>query len=301
MPPTPPAPHATPGFSPLVLGLWRAGRVQLPKERLVDLIQASLAAGIHTFDLADIYGDYCGEEAFGEALAASGVPRNAVRLISKSGVGLVSGQRPAIRVKHYDNSPAHLHASLDASLTKLRTDHLDLLLVHRPDFLFDADELAEALRSVVQSGKALQVGVSNFSPSQHRLLASRLPSLAVNQIELSVLRREPFTDGTLDLCQELRCVPMAWSPLGGGALFNGEGDEAVRVRAALADVGDQLGGASIEQVALAWLMCHPSGVIPVLGTTDPGRLAGAAAAAQLRLDRQQWYRIWQAATGTPIA
>jgi len=173
--------------------------------------------------------------------------------------------------------------------------------VHRPDFLLDADELADALRSVVQAGKVRHVGVSNFSPSQQRLLTSRFPTLAVNQVELSVLRREPFTDGTLDLCQELGCVPMAWSPLGGGQLFAGEGEEAVRVRAALTEVGEQLGGATVDQVALAWLMRHPSGIIPVLGTTDPARLAAAAAATALRLDRQQWYHVWQAATGHPIA
>ena len=296
-----PAPQASLGFSPMVLGLWRAGSVRLPKERLVGLIHASLDAGIDTFDLADIYGDYDGEEAFGEALAESGVGRDAVRLISKFGVGNPSSQRPAIRVKHYDNGAAHLHASLEASLRKLRTDHLDLFLVHRPDFLFDADELADALGAAVQAGKVRHVGVSNFSPSQQRLLASRLPHLAVNQIELSVLRREPFFDGTLDLCQETRCVPMAWSPLGGGELFNGDGEEAVRVRSALAEVGEQLGGATIDQVALAWLMRHPAGIVPVLGTTDPARLAPAAAAAALRLDRQQWYRIWQAGTGRPIA
>jgi len=287
-------------FSPVAVGLWRAGRAQLSEARLVELITASVDAGIHTFDLADIYGNYAGEQAFGDALAASGLPRHAVRLISKCGVCNVSPARPAHQVKHYDNGAAHLRASVDASLQKLRTDHLDLFLVHRPDFLLDADELAQALQAVVQAGKVRHVGVSNFSPSQQRLLASRLPSLAANQIELSVLRRAPFTDGTLDLCQEQRCLPMAWSPLGGGLLFTGDGEDLRRLRTALAEVGEALGGASLDQVALAWLMRHPSGILPVLGTTDPARVQSAAGAAALRLDRQQWYRIWQAATGTPI-
>lgn len=289
------------GFSPVVVGLWRAGSERLPQSRLIDLITASLDAGIHSFDLADIYGGYAGEQAFGDALAASGVQRRNVRLISKAGVCLVSEARPAHRVKHYDNGAAHLRASLDASLQKLRTDHLDLFLVHRPDFLFDADELADTLRGMLQSGKTLHVGVSNFSVSQQRLLAARLPELAANQVELSVLRRDPFTDGTLDLCQEQRCIPMAWSPLGGGALFKGDGAHIQSLRSALAEVGEALGGASLDQVALAWLMRHPSGVLPVLGTTDPARVRIAAGAAKLKLDRQQWYRIWQAATGMPIA
>lgn len=288
-------------FSPVAVGLWRAGRVQLPQPRLIELITASLDAGINTFDLADVYGNCAGEQAFGDALAASGVPRRNLRLISKGGVCLVSEARPAHRVKHYDNGAAHLRASLDASLQKLRTDHLDLFLVHRPDFLFDADELAETLRTMVQAGKVRHVGVSNFSPSQQRLLAARLPELAANQIELSVLRREPFSDGTLDLCQEQRCTPMAWSPLGGGALFTEATGDIQRLRTALAEVGEALGGATIDQVALAWLMRHPSGIVPVLGTTDPARVRTAAGAANFKLDRQQWYQVWQAATGTAIA
>ena len=288
----------------MALGLWRAGRVRLPQARLVELIAASLDAGINSFDLADIYGDYAGEEAFGAALAAFGVARDAVRLVTKCGVGNPSATRPHIRVKHYDNGSAHLLTSVDASLRLLRTDYIDLFLVHRPDFLLDADELAEALTAVVRAGKVRHVGVSNFSPSQQRLLASRLQGLpgglAANQIELSVLRREPFSDGTLDLCQEQRCRPMAWSPLGGGALFTGEGLVEQRLRGALNEVGEAIGAAGLDQVALAWLMRHPSGIVPVLGTTDPVRVASAAGAAALRMDRQQWYQIWQAATGTPI-
>ena len=293
-----------PGFSPIALGLWRAGSVQLPQARLVELIAASLDAGINTFDLADIYGDYAGEAAFGAALSAAKVPRDAVRLITKCAVRSVTSARPANRVKHYDNSGDHLRDSVDASLKTLATDCIDLFLVHRPDFLLDADELAAALQDVVRAGKVRRVGVSNFSPSQQRLLASRLHDLpgglAANQVELSVLRREPFTDGTLDLCQEQRCVPMAWSPLGGGELFSGTGEAVLRVRTALVEVGEAIGATGLDQVALAWLMRHPSGIVPVLGSTDPARVQSAARAASLRLDRQQWYQIWQAATGVAI-
>ena len=293
-----------PGFSPIALGLWRAGSVQLPQARLVELIAASLDAGINTFDLADIYGNYAGEAAFGAALAAAKVPRDAVRLITKCAVRSVTSARPANRVKHYDNSGDHLRASVDASLKTLATDCIDLFLVHRPDFLLDADELAAALQDVVRAGKVRRVGVSNFSPSQQRLLASRLHDLpgglAANQVELSVLHREPFTDGTLDLCQEQRCVPMAWSPLGGGELFSGTGEAVLRVRTALVEVGEAIGATGLDQVALAWLMRHPSGIVPVLGSTDPARVQSAARAASLQLDRQQWYQIWQAATGVAI-
>jgi predicted oxidoreductase len=288
------------GLSPIALGLWRAG-ADLAQTRLLELITSSMDAGINTFDLADIYGGYLGEAHFGAALAASGLARDKVRLISKCAVQKPCAERPGNRVKHYDNSAAYILSSVENSLRTLRTDYLDLFLVHRPDLLLDADDTASALNALLQSGKVRHVGVSNFSPSQQRLLASRLPDgLSANQIELSVLARTAFHDGTLDLCQQDRVTPMAWSPLGGGALFKGQGEEAVRVRAALAEVGDQLGGASVDQVALAWLLKHPAGIVPVLGTTDPARVRSAAQATRHVLDRQQWYRIWEAADGTPV-
>lgn len=295
--PTPP--------SPLALGLWRAAKAQLPRDRLATLIRTAVEAGITTFDLATVYGNYRCEQDFGEALSHSGVPRQAVQLIGKSGIASVSPARPAHRVKHYDSRTQTLQRCVDDSLRALRTDYLDLFLIHRPDWLMDADALAECLLDLRRAGKVRAIGVSNFVPSQLQLLASRLPAgaLVANQVELSLLQRRAFHDGTLDLCQQLRCRPMAWSPLGGGALFSGdatEHTEQAALRAALAEVGEALGGASADQVALAWLMHHPTRILPVLGTTDPARLHSAAAAAALQLDHQQWYQLWQAAEGRPI-
>lgn len=291
-----------PDLSPLALGLWRAAKAQLPREHLVALIRAAVENGITSFDLATVYGNYRCEQDFGEALAASGVPRHAVQLIGKSGIAAVSPARPAHRVKHYDSRPATLQDCVDDSLHALRTDYLDLFLIHRPDWLMDADALAEGLLALQHAGKVRAFGVSNFGPSQLQLLASRLPAgaLVANQIELSLLQRRAFHDGTLDLCQQLRCRPMAWSPLGGGALFSGEGGAQAALHSALAEVGAALGGASADQVALAWLMHHPTRILPVLGTTDPARLHAAAQATALRLDHQQWYQLWQAAEGRPI-
>ncbi len=290
-------------LSPLALGLWRAGKAHLSREQLVMLVRTAVEVGIHSFDLANVYGNHAGEAAFGEALAASGVARNAVRLVSKAGVAAVSPARPLHRVKHYDNRASTLREAVENSLRMLRTDHLDLFLVHRPDWLLDADDLAAGLQQILRDGKVLAVGVSNFSASQVQLLASRLPAgvLAAHQFELSLLQRTAFHDGTLDLCQQLRCRPMAWSPLGGGQLFVGDTHDLQRLRTALAEVGTQLGGATPDQVALAWLMHHPTRVLPVLGTTDPERVRSAARAATLAMDHQQWYHLWQAATGQPVA
>lgn len=288
---------------PLALGLSRAAKAQLPRERLVALIHAAVEAGIPAFDLATVYGDYGCEQAFGDALAASGVARDAVRLIGKSGIAGISAARPAHRVKHYDSRPETLRGCVEDSLRALRTDHLDLFLVHRPDWLMDADALADCLLRMQAAGKLRGFGVSNFSPSQLRLLASRLPpaALAAHQVEVSLLKRTVFEDGTLDLCQQLRCRPMAWSPLGGGALFVGAGAQPTELQRALAEVGEELGGAGADQVALAWLMHHPTRILPVLGTTDPARVAAGARAATLRMDHPQWYRLWQAAQGRPVA
>ena len=285
----------------LALGLWRIARTKPSRETLIELMTASLEAGIVCFDLADVYGGYLAEAQFGDAFAASGIPRESIRIVTKCGVRGISAERPENRIKHYDNGGAYVTSCIDRSLRELRTEYLDLLLLHRPDFLLDADEVADALVAATRAGKVRHFGLSNFSVSQHRLLASRVPlGLAVHQIELSVLHRAPFSDGTLDLCQETRCVPMAWSPLGGGGLFTAATDEVVRIRAALETVGRELGEATIDQVALAWLLRHPAGIVPVLGSANPQRVRTAARAAALTLTREQWYRIWEAATGSPV-
>lgn len=285
----------------LVLGLWRIAKTQPTRATLVELLNAGVEAGITCFDTADVYGGYLGEEQFGDAFASSGIPRDAVRIVTKCGIRGVSPLRPENRVKHYDASGAYVAQCIDRSLRALRIERIDVLLLHRPDFLSDADETAAALQAALRAGKVRHVGVSNFSASQQRLLASRLPEgVAVNQIELSILRREPFQDGLLDHCQQTRCIPMAWSPLGGGALFSGDSEEVQRIRAALASVAIELGGATIDQVALAWLLRHPAGIVPILGTADPSRIRAAAAASALQLSRQHWYAIWEAATGAPV-
>jgi predicted oxidoreductase len=203
--------------------------------------------------------------------------------------------------KHYDTSAQHILASVENSLRALRTDRLDVLLIHRPDPLLDPDDVAEAFMQLQRSGKVLFFGVSNFTPSQFDALQSRLETpLVTQQIELSVMRPEPLHDGTVDQCLKLGIAPMAWSPLAGGALFHSEAPRAVRLREALNSVGEQLGGASVDQVALAWLLRHPARIVPILGTHSVARIHSAAAALSLVLDRQQWFTIWSASMGHEV-
>ena len=290
-----------PQVSRLALGLWRLASWGLSDGELLDLIHTAMDLGITTFDHADIYGDYTCEALFGRALALEPSLRARMQLVTKCGIKLVSANRPTHVIQHYDTSKAHIVASAENSLRMLKTDHLDLLLIHRPDPLMDPDEVAEAFTMLRHSGKVLHFGVSNFTPSQFELLASRLElTLATNQVELSVQNMEVLHDGTVDQCLRLGISPMAWSPLGGGGLFRADTEQTERLRQALSAVGEALGGASVDQVALAWILAHPACIVPVLGTGKLERLQKAAQAEALALSREQWFSIWRASTGTDV-
>ncbi len=290
-----------PQVSRLALGLWRLASWGLSDGEVLDLVHGSIDLGITTFDHADIYGDYAAEELFGRALALEPSLRHRLQLVTKCGIKVVSARRPAHRLKHYDTSREHIVASAENSLRLLNTDHLDLLLIHRPDPLLDADEVAEAFQALRVAGKVLHFGVSNFTPWQFDLLASRLPMpLVTNQVELSLLNMEVLGDGTVDQCQRLGISPMAWSPLAGGRLFRDDDARALRVRRALEDVGRELGGAPAGQVALAWVLRHPARIVPLLGSGKLERIRSAAAAAGLRLSREQWFALWTASAGQEV-
>jgi predicted oxidoreductase len=265
------------------------------------LLHACLELGITTLDHADIYGDYACQRLFGAALAEEPALRDCFEIVGKCGIQLLSPNRPAHHLKHYDTSRAHILASVDNSLRELHCGYLDLLLIHRPDPLMDADEVASAFSALRASGKVRHFGVSNFGPTQLELLASRLDfPLVTNQIEISVLKLDRMFDGTLDQCQRLRIAPMAWSPLGGGRLFDGKEQRIVRVRAALSPVVEEIGGASLDQAALAFLLTHPARIVPVVGSGKIERLRAAAAADAMRVTRQQWFSILRESTGADV-
>jgi predicted oxidoreductase len=291
-----------PDVSRIVQGFWRLAEWGRSKREIAGLLHGCLEQGITTFDHADIYGDYTCESRFGAALADSGIDRTTIQLVTKCGIKLVSANRPGHRMKRYDTSCSHIIASVENSLQCLGTDYLDLLLIHRPDPLADPREINEAFVRLRQSGQVHSFGVSNFLPSQFELLASKLDvPLVTNQIEYSVLHLDPHDDGSLDLCQKLELRPMAWSPLGGGRLFCDESDRAVRLRESLARIGRDLGGASIEQVALAWILRHPAQLVPVLGTGKMERIARAVAATDIELSADHWFEIRRASLGHDVA
>ena len=201
-----------PSFSRFVMGYWRLMDWGLSTNALVDFIQAGIELGITTVDHADIYGSYRVEARFGEALARAPDVREQIEIVTKCGIALVDPERPHHCIKHYDTSAAHIQASVERSLRNLHTDYVDLLLIHRPDPLMDADQVAEAFVTLQAAGKVRHFGVSNFSPRQLELLQSRLPfPLVTNQLELSPYNLAPLWNGALDQCQQRRIAPMAWS------------------------------------------------------------------------------------------
>lgn len=279
-----------PVFSRIIAGAWRWHTVS--PETIERLIQTSLAEGISTFDHADIYGDHSNEELFGRALKKNPSLRKQMELVTKCGIKFRSDKRPATWVKHYDTSKEHITWSVENSLKMLGTDHLDLLLIHRPDPLLNPTEVAEAFAQLKQQGKVLHFGVSNFTRPQFYMLQSYLPMpLVTNQIEISLSRTEPLFNGDLDLLMEEKCSAMAWSPLGGGKLV--ADDRELFSKASKYN-------ASYSQLSLAWLLKHPSKIFPVIGTTKPERITEAAKSIDINLDRQDWFEMLQWATGREV-
>lgn len=293
---------ASPGeyaLSPIVAGVWRMADWTFSAVERLAWIEGCLDLGVTSFDHADIYGGYRVEELFGEALALSPSVRQRLQLVSKCGIRLRHPARPAHRIKHYDSSALHIIASAEESLRLLGTDYLDGLLLHRPDPLMDADEVARAFDALRTSGKVRFFGVSNFTPAQFDLLQSRT-RLVTNQIELHPLHRAPLTDGTLDHCQRRRIRPMIWSPLAGGTLFTSEDVAARRVRGMLQQIA-HTHGVSAATIAFAWLLRHPSRPIPITGSGRLEAMQEAVAALAIRLDAQEWTEIYTAGTGTDVA
>ena len=286
-------------LSALVAGTWRlAERGWSPAETLRWIEQAA-DQGVTSFDHADIYGGYRVEALVGGALARAPGLRERLQLVSKCGIRLAGHERGAARIKHSDTSRAHLVAGVEQSLRALRTDRLDLLLLHRPDPLMDAAEVAATVAGLKQAGKVLAFGVSNFEPHGFELLDSLTP-LATNQIELHPLRREPLHDGTLDQLQRRGRRPMVWSPLAGGRLLGGdESPAAQRVRWVLGDIGARLGVAPAT-VAYAWLLRHPTRPHPIVGSMRLEGLQEARAALDLNLDSETWTELWQAGAGQTV-
>lgn len=285
--------------SRLVYGMWRLGDdSDTSTGHIQKKIETCLEHGITTMDQADIYGDYGAEELLGECLKAAPQLREQIEIVTKCDIVAPIGRYASARVKYYDTSRAHIEASVEHSLRLMNIEQIDLLLIHRPDPLMDHVETGATLDGLIDSGKVKAVGVSNFRPWDWKLLQSAMDShLATNQIEMSVLANDAFTNGDLAFLQEHGVAPMAWSPLAGGQLFNDKN----------AALNTKLSTIAIEQnveasaVAVAWLLAHPAKIIPILGTNNLNRISRMAAATGVEIDRQTWFEIYTLALGREVA
>lgn len=296
-----PLSNALPAMSRLIYGAWRlADDENTNTSHVRAKIDACLEQGITTFDHADIYGGYACEKLFGQVLAEDHSLRDQMQLISKCDIAIPVDQYPDRRLKYYDTSPEYIRMSVENSLRHLQTDVLDLLLIHRPDPLMDATATGDALDSLIEEGKIRAAGVSNFKPWDWELLQSRMDNtLVTNQIEMSLLHRDAFTDGTLAHLQTLNLNAMAWSPLAGGRIFSNDAD-AQRLRPVMERIADEQ-SCGIDHVAVAWLLAHPSNILPIVGTNNLDRIKTLSKAMDVNIDRQTWFELLTAAAGEEVA
>lgn len=284
-------------FSRLVYGMWRLADDPDTSARHIDAkINTALDQGITTFDQADIYGGYTAEGLLGTALKANPSLRQQMEIVSKCDIVIDAGRHSGARVKHYNTTAEHINASVDASLTAMGIDEIDVLLIHRPDPLMNHLETGAALDALIDTGKARAVGASNFRPWDWELLQSAMRHrLVTNQIELSLKAISPFTNGDLAFHQQHDHIVMAWSPLGGGDLMTGSSELTSRLDclAARLDVDR-------AAVATAFLLAHPARITPVLGTNNINRIAAMSEAMTVTLDREDWFYLYEAALGTEV-
>lgn len=277
-----------PKVSEAIYGFWRwtdeGAQTTSQIEKTVNLC---LELGINTFDHADVYGDTAIEEHFGKVVQNKSFKREDIVLFSKCGIRKSSNKY----LTYYDTSRDHIVNSINGSLKRLKTDYLDIFLLHQSDFLSDPEETATALAEIVKSGKTKHIGVANFTVFQHQLLASylRIP-IVTNHIELNLMNTTAIEDGRIDFIKQSFSKPLAWAPLAGGKILNGTEEKAVRLRAKLEEVGRKY-DANIEQTAVAWLM--KLGTLPIIGSLSETRIRNGASASDIKLSHEDWYEIYQ--------
>lgn len=291
-----------PEFSRLVYGTWRILEDPAPTaQELNRRINFCVELGMTTLDTAEIYGIYEVEEALGKAIALSPGLRDKLEIVTKAGIYIPCKYHPERHTAHYNATGARMVKSLEKSLRFLQTDHVELQLVHRPDWLTSADDTASGLNQLLRDGKIRHAGVSNYNVHQFDLLNSRMDApLVTNQVEFHLLQMDPICDGTLHQCEKLGLAPMAWSPMAQGRLFDPKNEAAQRIKVAADKMASRYNGATVEQLAYAWILAHPSKPLPIVGTNKIERIQTAAAAVDIKLEREDWYAMWEAAQGRQI-
>ncbi|MBN3763482.1 aldo/keto reductase [Burkholderia sp. Ac-20365] len=285
------------GMPRVIAGMWRVREWGMSASELVDFIHGCIDRGVTAFDHADIYGRGAVESLFGEALELDPSLRGKIQIISKAGIRFPSSSTGG--VKYYDSSSGYLREACEESLKRLKTDHLDLFLIHRPDSLSSTDDIARAAQTLMEQGKIRAFGVSNFSTRHFELLHAKT-SLATNQIEFS-----PFEPGALDSAMfeslaQANVSPMIWSPLGGGRLFSETDEVARRVRDVMTELQHKHGASNWLAIAYAWIFRLPCVPYVISGSRRIESIQTALDGLKIDLSRQDWYAILEAARGQPV-
>lgn len=284
--------------SRIIYGMWRLGDdPDTSPKHIQTKIEACLEQGISTFDQADIYGAYTAEGLLGATLKQAPALRGQMEIITKCDIVAPFGIHADKRLKYYDSSQQAINQSVDRSLQEMAIEQIDLLLIHRPDPLMDADETGRALDGLIASGKVKAVGVSNFRPWDMDLLQSRMGNrLVTNQIEISLAENAALTNGDLAYLQQHKIAPMAWSPLAGGQLLQDSQSSLALTLSKMAEIY----GVAPSSIAVAWLLKHPANILPVMGSNSIERIKLFSEAMDIHLDRQCWFELLEAATGHEV-
>ncbi|RRQ45357.1 aldo/keto reductase family oxidoreductase [Chryseobacterium sp. SC28] len=284
-------------FSDIVAGTMRWGvwGANLSERKVQELIQVCLEEGITTFDHADIYGGHTTEALFGNAWQEMNIDREKIQLISKCGIVMNSAKKPS-PIKYYNYNADYILQCVDESLMNLKTDYLDLLLLHRPSPLMNPEEIAQVFQHLKYQGKVREFGVSNFSVSQFALLDQYFP-LITNQIEVSANHLDSFYDGTLDQLFREKRRPMAWSVMGN---YFSENSEQNRRLQKVIHLLCQKYNAEENQILVAFILKHPAKIIPVIGSSKGETIRQLKAALKIDLEEIDWFRILEASRGKEV-
>jgi predicted oxidoreductase len=300
--------------SRLAYGCWRLAGTWNPDEVTAEgraagrqAVITAFEAGYTLFDNADIYCRGEAEQILGKVLKEVSGMRDRVQILTKCGVRPPGYPRPG-SAHCWDFSAEYILNSCEGSLKRMGIETIDIYMLHRPDYLADPEEIARAFVQLRDSGKVRWFGVSNFRPSLVTAIQAVCPMpLIVHQVEISLAKLDTFTDGTLDQCLIEKITPMAWSPLGGGLIGEGNKRQLTaqqsyrpeRLMAVLEEIAKER-GVNRTVVAFAWLLKHPSKIMPIVGSTKPERIREATKAVELELTRDEWYRLLTAARGEPL-